>query len=314
MIAPSPARTSRRTRAIVGAAVALAFVIIAAFVPRGASTIVPDHIEKASVTKAIRIVAPTAASLGAAAGALTAPFAEARAKGGPIERRIARSASVGLIVAEGDTTIARIASLAHRSGGEIIALNDNAPSTPGERHTAELTLGVPDANFETVLGRFANLGTVSARTIATEDLGDKLVDAEARLRNLRREENDLRRIMDRSGKVGEILEVEGRLANVRESIETLDAQRAAMEHRVLEATIAISLSDIATTTTLAPTAAAQIADAWRAALANVQSFSIALAGRIFVAIAFAPYLLAIAVAALACRVFFTRTMRGTRGA
>lgn len=125
---------------------------------------------------------------------------------------------------------------------------------------------------------------------------DKLVDTGARLRNLRREETDLGRIMDRGGEVSDILEVEHQLANVRETIETLDAGGASMEHRVIDATVA-------------PTAVAQLADAWRAALANLQSFSIALAARFFIAIAFAPYLLVLALIALAVRRSWQRTTR-----
>ncbi len=68
-------------------------------------------------------------------------------------------------------------------------------------HMAELTLRVPDDRFDATLGTIAGIGALASRSITTIDLADKLIDATARLRNLRREERDLRAIMDRSGKM-----------------------------------------------------------------------------------------------------------------
>lgn len=81
--------------------------------------------------------------------------------------------------------------------------------------------------------------------------------------------------MDRSGKLREVLDVEQQVA------------------------------------TVAPGAAAKIADSWRTALANVQSFSIDRLARFFVAVVFAPYFLAVACVGFVLRRALLRTPRKT---
>lgn len=296
-----------------------AFVVIAAFLPGGSGHVVEGNDARVFLTKKIMVRVPEAASslreMPASLGgspAVTpksvAPAREALARNSTVpsparngSRKLARTAEVGLVVNDVDVAIARVIALARRNGGDVVHLADTTPATPGQRHTAELTLSIPEDRFDGALGTVAEIGTLASRSITTEDLSDKLVDASARLRNLRREERDLRAIMDRSGKIQEVLDVEQQLSTVRDAIETLDAQRATMEVRVLDATIVVSLESAVTTSTQAPTAFAQIADAWRAALLVVQSFSIALAARIFIAIAFVPYLALAALAAFTIR-------------
>ena len=119
---------------------------------------------------------------------------------------------------------------------------------------------MPDDRFVGTLGALAALGGVTSRSVSTEDLTDSIVDDDARLRNLRREEADLLRIMDRSGKI------------------------------VAYATITIDLSDEKTVPVAAPGPASQLGDAWRAALHRAAGFTLWLAAQAFVLIAFAPYL------------------------
>ena len=73
-----------------------------------------------------------------------------------------------------------------------------------------------------MLGMFEGLASAVDATI---------VDEEARLRNLRREEGDLRTLMDKGGKVDEILTVQQNLSDVRGQIEELDAQHQNDLHR-----------------------------------------------------------------------------------
>jgi len=84
---------------------------------------------------------------------------------------------------------------------------------------------------------------VQNKAIDAEDLDASIVDEEARLRNLRREETDLRRLMDRGGRVTDILSVQQQLSDVRGSIEQLDAQHANDLHRVATGTIALALTE-----------------------------------------------------------------------
>ncbi len=207
-------------------------------------------------------------------------------------RQLARTGSIGLIVPDVATTLANITRLTQAQFGAITALQDDAPSAPGGKHTAQVTVSVPDDRFLSTLDQLAALGGVTTRSVTTEDLTDSIVDDAARLRNLRHEEADLLRIMDRSGKIDDVLAVEQQLASTRESIEQLDAEAKSMQHRVAYATISIDLSDEKAVPVAVPGTAARLGDAWHTALDRVSGFTIGLIEQLFFVIAFLPYLAA----------------------
>ncbi len=225
-----------------------------------------------------------ALKVNAAHGAASAP---ARA------RQMERSAEITLIVPDIDRALGAVGSLARAAGGDVTKLDDERPENPRDRRTADVSLIVPQDRFASSLARIAQFGGVRSRTVSAQDVGDQLVDDHARLRNLRRTEADMLNIMDRSGKIGEVLDVENQLASVREQIEKLDAQTQALEGRVVMSTIDVSLETEAQSSSAEPSVASRLADAWVAAWHSSREAAVGLLARTFVLIAFAPYWLAL---------------------
>lgn len=217
------------------------------------------------------------------------------------QRALARTGAIGLIVPDVASALERIGRLTQSEFGAVTGLEDNAPASAGGAHTAQVTLSVPDDRFGATLETLGGLGGVTSRSVTTEDLTDSIVDADARLRNLRHEETDLLRIMDRSGKIADILDVEQQLASTREAIEQLDAQTKSMRRRVAYATITVDLSDEKTTPVAVAGPGTQIADAWQTALRTLWRFTIWLVSKGLLLVAFAPYLVPLALAAYLIR-------------
>jgi hypothetical protein len=205
------------------------------------------------------------------------------------ERKMARKASLSLIVGDVGRTISNVESLARALDGDVTKLDDQRPASANERHEANLTLIVPADRFDAALARLGRFGGLRSQSVAAEDVGDQIVDDQARLRNLRRTEADLLRIMDRSGKVGEILEVQNQLSDVRERIEKLDSEAQALDARVATSTIDVHLEDEVRMVGAEPNAASQLGDAWAAAWHASREAALALTARLFFLIAFAPY-------------------------
>jgi hypothetical protein len=74
------------------------------------------------------------------------------------------------------------------------------------------------------------LGTVENRNITAADVGDRLVDFQARLTNLQKTEANLQKIMARAGSVRDVLSFAQELSNVRETIEQIDAQLKTLQN------------------------------------------------------------------------------------
>jgi hypothetical protein len=232
---------------------------------------------------------------------VNAPVAQSQpAFGGRILQRpqLIRTGSMSLLVPDVERAVGQLSALAQTQFGDVVSLDDETPSQPGVRHTAQIQLSVPAERFDETMASLAKIGAVQSRSINAENVSDQIVDAQARLRNLRHTEADMLRILDRSGKIPDVLDVTQQIAQVREQIEQLDAQLQSMQHRVTYSTISVAIEDEKSVASAEPSFGTQLGDAWTAALRNVRNVSLKLASVVLVLVAFAPYWLAITVIAL----------------
>ena len=179
-----------------------------------------------------------------------------------LQRRLAKSAQMELLVDDVERSLRDGKAIAAREGGVVTELTDALPRDEGVVHGATLGVEVPAARLDATLDALAALGTVRDKQIAAEDVDATIVDEEARLTNLRREERDLRLLMDRGGKLADVLSVQQTLSDVRGQIEQLQSEHDHNLHRVATSTIALSLTE-RSHAAAPPGALGRIADAWR---------------------------------------------------
>lgn len=225
-------------------------------------------VERVSVSKQLvampRGLAPHAAPLPAAPAVRTGSLLQ-----------IARSGKVSLYVGNLDSAIRAITGLAQRDGGDVVSMYSG--STDAGVPTAQMQIRVPADRFDDAMNGAGGIGKIRERSIAAEDLTNDITDSDARLRNLRRTEEDIRAIMDRSGSVAQVLSAEEQVSSVREQIETLESELKQMRGRVAYATIDVSMSLEAAPAPAEPGAASQIQSAWTSALRALAGTGVAAA-------------------------------------
>jgi anti-sigma factor RsiW len=212
--------------------------------------------------------------------------------------QLIRTGSMSLLVPDVEHAVGQLAMLAQMQFGDVVSLDDQTPSQPGIRHTAQVQLSVPADRFDDTMAALAKIGAVQSRSINAENVSDQIVDAQARLRNLRHTEADMLRILDRSGKIPDVLDVTQQIAQVREQIEQLDAQLQSMQHRVAYSTISVAIEDEKPVASAEPSLGAQLSDSWAAATRSVRNVSLKLASVVLLLVAFAPYWVVISIVAL----------------
>jgi hypothetical protein len=89
--------------------------------------------------------------------------------------------------------------------------------------------------------RLEGLGEVQNRNVGSEDVSERFIDMEARLKSALRQEESLLSLLKRAQQVSEILTIERELTRVRSEIERLQGQLNFLERRVELATISVSL-------------------------------------------------------------------------
>lgn len=204
--------------------------------------------------------------------------------------QLIKRAELNLVVSSIEETIETVSGLIQQQQGDVLGLQEYQPANKNVRHRASMQLRVPQARLETTLDALSELGTMQNRTITAEDVSNQLVDLEARLRNLRKSEEMVLKIMERSGTVGEVLNAARELRNIRESIERLDAQFKNLRNQVAYSTINLNL-EAAVSSSATLSIGLRVRETWGQATQAVNQFTFGLIQLGLWLLAFSPYLL-----------------------
>jgi hypothetical protein len=204
--------------------------------------------ESATVGQGVASTAPAMDSAGGSSGAFAgkAEVAPVPPGGGgpapvvPGAPQVVRTADLRVKVAEGSFGAAfdRVASVAAANGGFV---SSSSTASVDDARSGQLTVRVPADRFDTVRLTLGELGEVESQSIRGEDVSGQLVDFDARLKSLEAQEASLLVLVGRATAVGEVLQVQSTLFNVRQQIEQLKAQKANLEQSVRLATLQVSL-------------------------------------------------------------------------
>jgi len=132
---------------------------------------------------------------------------------------------------------------------------------------------------------------VQQQSRSAEDVSTQLVDYQARLRNLRRSEETVLKILDRSGNVGDVLKVAQELNTIRQSIEQISAQLSSLQNQVAYSTIDLYLESTIAPLPAQPSTQAQLANTWNSATQSIGKFTVDLMQLGLWLLVYSPYLL-----------------------
>ena len=78
---------------------------------------------------------------------------------------------------------------------------------------------MPQAQFSPAVDRIESVGKVRSKNLGSEDVSERFIDLQARLKSSLREEESLLSLLGRTTTVSEVLAIERELTRVRSSIE-----------------------------------------------------------------------------------------------
>ena len=148
------------------------------------------------------------------------------------------SALVTLEVEVVQAAINEVRAIAESLGGFVEHLTSSGDA---DRQQATVTIRVPQDQFFLGMERIEALGKVRSRNVGSEDVSERFIDLEARLKSSLRQEKSLLSLLERANTVSEILTIERELSRVRSDIERFQGQLKFLERRVDLATITVSL-------------------------------------------------------------------------
>jgi hypothetical protein len=153
---------------------------------------------------------------------------------------IARTASLTILVKDFAAARNSIDAFLARYGGYSANLAIDTPENGRRRFQASLR--IPANQLDSALTDLKKLGRGLNESQSGEEVTQQHADLAARLQNSHETELRLRTILEqRTGKIGDVLQVEQEIARVRGEIESMESEQKALEHRVAFAGVDLQL-------------------------------------------------------------------------
>jgi Domain of unknown function (DUF4349) len=208
----------------------------------------------------------------------------------PQKPQLVKTAELSLRLDSIDKAMVQLRQIVRSQQGDIYNFQDDRLPENGRNHQATLMLKVPSTALENTLAEIAKLGRVESQGIKSDDVSQQLVDTDARLKNLRQQEDLTRKIMDRSGSVKDILAVSKELAAIRDQIERLDATVKNLRQQVAYSTVNLRLEESQSTLPIGDAFGVQVQETWKNSTHAAGSLGTNLALGLLWLIPFAPFI------------------------
>ena len=195
-------------------------------------------------------------AVAAAGGSTGAAVADTdQAAGAPLPQgigapKVIKVAQIEIEVPEGrfDQAFSKVPTIAAALGGFVSSsTSSQAGATEGDDEhrpaAGSVILRVPADQFENARTQLIGLGELRSQQVKGDDVSAQLTDLDARLRNLRSQEEAIRLLMTKAKTIGETIEVQRQLGTVREQIEQLSAEQARLGDAVAMSTLTVSLAE-----------------------------------------------------------------------
>lgn len=210
--------------------------------------------------------------------------------------QLIKRAQLSLVVDSVDAGLKSASQIIRTQQGDILDLQDN--QIEAVQRTAYLRIRVPQANLDNLLEALGEVGTVQQQGLSAEDVSTQIVDSKARLRNLRKSEESLLKIMERSGEISHVLDVSRELSRIREQIEQIDARVQNLQAQVRYSTVDLTLAAAVAPQPVGRPLTETISRTWSEATQSVGDLTVGLLQLGLWLLAYSPYLLIVAIAAV----------------
>jgi len=182
------------------------------------------------------------AKLGGVVGGVAAEQSKVFSSQIPQQPMIARTVSLAIIVKNFDAARASLDSVLTRHNGYSANLSVSTPQEAAR--SLQASLRIPAPQLSAALAELKALGHVENEAQTGEEVTQQHTDLVARLKNSRETEQRLQAILvQRTGKISDVLSVEQEIARVRGEIEQMEAEQKNLEHRVDFATIDLKFAE-----------------------------------------------------------------------
>jgi len=158
------------------------------------------------------------------------------------DKRVIKNGNLSLKVAKTEESAKKISEIAKSKEGEVFS-SSFYERVKGSK-SGTMTIRVPVNRFEEAMEEIKKVATqVISESTTGKDVTEQYADLQAQLKNKRAEEETFVRILDRTGKIEDVLKVTKEISRVRGEIERLEGRIKYLESQTDMSTITVSLRE-----------------------------------------------------------------------
>jgi hypothetical protein len=165
------------------------------------------------------------------------------AAGKAIDRKIRYSGNVEVVVRDLDATHEAVEALVKSKNGYVA--KSELVGSVGDRRYGTWTIKVPADSFREVVAALAKLGTLVHNSSDSEDFTEEYLDLEARVRNLKAEEDVLNKLLkDAANRLDDVLKMRDQIVRNRGDIERAEGRLKYLASVTSYSTINLTVREI----------------------------------------------------------------------
>ncbi len=204
------------------------------------------------------------------------------------KRMIIRSGTMSMEVDSYNDTEAKIKNIVNNYNG-YLTNSTSKLNTEGKKQ-GSITIRVASDKFDAMIDELSKVGKVMNQNISGKDVTEEYMDAEARLKTQRELESRLLKILaEKTARLTDLVEVEQKLANVRENIEKTEGRMRYLRDQASYSTLTVSIYEPSMLNT--STGGGFFYELGQAVKKGLSGFTKVLAGIITVVIALLPLII-----------------------
>jgi hypothetical protein len=156
------------------------------------------------------------------------------------ERLIIRNGTMNLEIESYNEAETKINDLVKSLNGYTSA-SSSSLNAAGKKQ-GSLTIKVPAEKFDELIAKLGEIGQVSSQNISSSDVTEEYIDLAARLKTERELEQRLITLLDtKAGSLSDIIEIESKLATVRQKIESVEGRMKFLRSQAAFSTLTVSI-------------------------------------------------------------------------
>ena len=177
-----------------------------------------------------------------------------------LSTKVVKTGTLQLQVGSGGipAAVTRISSEATGLSGFVASSSEST----GSSSSGNVTLRVPVANYDALVGDAERLGKTLQFTSSGQDVTAQYVDLQARIQSLQTARTQFEQILAQAHSIGDILAVESQISDLQTQVEQLQGQFQVLDNQATYSTLTLQISEVGKPTPVPPKPASGFSKAW----------------------------------------------------